>query len=628
MTRLRLITASAILLLMFLIVRGSQVPLTVSFQNKHAEVGVPLDLTVTGPSDTLSYEWYVDGSPVCKDQTYYIPREEDLEKFISVTVTPSNPEKAVTASIYFSKLPVFYLNVDEEITKNTYVSGQLSVQGSSLYQTDDLLYHGSIQIRGRGNSTWEAYPKKPYKLKLEHSSDLLGLGKNKHWVLFANYADESLIRNKIAYDLSGALGMPYMESTWISLVFNGEYIGNYLLCEQVRIDSERVDITDLTEYASKVARALVNADVFPKDKQKLLETALEQDLSWLSTGIFSFDERAYDIASYIKLPQLTGGFLLEIDGYLDEISRFYAHQQPVMFKNPEYACTNDQIMEYTQQYLTAAFEAMQNSQDFYAFYQEQPVSYTELFDIRSMAQYVLIQEIFFNYDGILKSNFLYKDVNGPAYMGPIWDMDWSSGRTHSPIDHRQWWTLYFEKEADLPLWYAGVVKDPYFLSVLKEVWDDSYSTIHALTTDNGTLAQTYNYIYESAMANTSLWPAEYGFLSSYETFFTWLQDRIQWLDAQFCDYDTLLSSFDQYEPDPSIQIRVAEDGLYALCPYGSTVVLYYNGLRLSSQPVSDSGECFWPNTEYTRVADSDVAIVRIYDDAGNLIGSNCTDFRK
>ena len=628
MKRILLIAVSAFILLVFLTFRGSQVPLTVSFQHEYAEVGVPLQLTVTGTSEPLSYQWYVDEVLVCTDKAYYIPTEEDLEKFISVTVTPSDPKQAVSASLYFSKLPVFYLDVTEDITKDTYVSGHLSVQGNSLYETEELLYHDTIQIRGRGNSTWEAYPKKPYRLKLEHSSNLLGMGKNKHWVLFANYADESLMRNKIAYDLSGDIGMPYMESTWVSLIFNGEYAGNYLLCEQIRIGTDRVDIANLTDYADNVARSLVKADIVPKEKQKLLETSLEQDLSWLSTGSFSFDERVYDIAAYVKLPRLTGGFLLEIDGYLDEISQFYAHKQPVMFKDPEYACTNDQIMEYAKHYFTAAFEAMQNSQDFYSVYQNQPVSYTQLFDIRSMAQYVLIQELFFNYDAILKSNFLYKDVDGLAYMGPIWDMDWSAGRTHSTIDYHQWWSLYYEKEADLPLWYAGVVKDPYFLSVLKEIWDSSYDAIHALTENNGTLEQAYDYIYESAVANSKLWPAEYGFTGSYETFRTWLLDRIQWLDSQFCDYNTLLDSFHQYDADSTIQIRVTTEGIYAQCPYGSTAVLYFNGLRLSSQSITGNNECFWPNSEYTRVADSDVAIIRIYDNAGDLIGSNCTDFRK
>ena len=49
-------------------------------------------------------------------------------------------------------------------------------------------------IRGRGNSTWGA-EKNPFKFKLEKSTDLLGMGKNKHWVLLANHYDLSLLRN-------------------------------------------------------------------------------------------------------------------------------------------------------------------------------------------------------------------------------------------------------------------------------------------------------------------------------------------------------------------------------------------------------------------------------------------------
>ncbi len=44
-------------------------------------------------------------------------------------------------------------------------------------------------IRGRGHSTWGS-DKKPYKFKLDKSTDLLGMGKNKHWVLLAKFFDD------------------------------------------------------------------------------------------------------------------------------------------------------------------------------------------------------------------------------------------------------------------------------------------------------------------------------------------------------------------------------------------------------------------------------------------------------
>ena len=59
---------------------------------------------------------------------------------------------------------------------------------------------GTGEIKGRGNYTWNL-AKKPYQFKLDGSKDVLGMGAAKTWILLANHADASLMRNKVAYDL-------------------------------------------------------------------------------------------------------------------------------------------------------------------------------------------------------------------------------------------------------------------------------------------------------------------------------------------------------------------------------------------------------------------------------------------
>jgi len=107
-------------------------------------------------------------------------------------------------------------------------------------------YDGAVSIKVRGNST-AGQDKKPYKLKLGKKTDLFGLGggvKNKHWVLLANAFDESLMRNKVAYDLSARFGLVSMKSEWVDVVMNGQYVGNYLLCQHIRVAEERVNVYD------------------------------------------------------------------------------------------------------------------------------------------------------------------------------------------------------------------------------------------------------------------------------------------------------------------------------------------------------------------------------------------------
>jgi CotH protein. len=53
------------------------------------------------------------------------------------------------------------------------------------------------RIRGRGNSTWNWYPKKPYRIKLDVSSSFLGMAPNKDWVLLADYRDVTHMMNLV-----------------------------------------------------------------------------------------------------------------------------------------------------------------------------------------------------------------------------------------------------------------------------------------------------------------------------------------------------------------------------------------------------------------------------------------------
>ncbi|MET0211055.1 MAG: CotH kinase family protein, partial [Burkholderiaceae bacterium] len=107
------------------------------------------------------------------------------------------------------------------------------------------LYAGPMEVHGRGNYTWEL-PKKPYKVKLDDKAELLGMPSNKHWVLLANYADKTLMRNDVTFALSEAMGMAWTpRSRFVELTVNGSYDGVYQLTEHVRVDKNRVDIDEL-----------------------------------------------------------------------------------------------------------------------------------------------------------------------------------------------------------------------------------------------------------------------------------------------------------------------------------------------------------------------------------------------
>lgn len=107
---------------------------------------------------------------------------------------------------------------------------------------------GALSIHARGQSSLEAV-KKSYKISLEEPVDFLSLGTADDWVLQANAYDPVRIRNGLAYQLARDLGLPYaVDSTYVDVYFNGEYGGNYLVCDQIEVEKNRVEITDEASY--------------------------------------------------------------------------------------------------------------------------------------------------------------------------------------------------------------------------------------------------------------------------------------------------------------------------------------------------------------------------------------------
>ena len=121
-------------------------------------------------------------------------------------------------------------------------------EGASLtiYNPDGSVdCSGELSIKGRGNSSWTQFPKKSYSLKLETKSKVLGMPEHKRWCLLANWMDRTLIRNAVAFEISRRTGLAWTPSgRFVELVLNGEHVGNYYLCEHIKMGKYRVNIPD------------------------------------------------------------------------------------------------------------------------------------------------------------------------------------------------------------------------------------------------------------------------------------------------------------------------------------------------------------------------------------------------
>lgn len=169
-------------------------------------------------------------------------------------------------SYWDTGLPVVVINTPngQPIT-----SKEVWMEGASIkiYQNrDTIVYDNSaLSIRGRGNSSWVYSDKKPYALKLEKKAEILGMPSSKRWALLANYGDRILMRNQIANeiahctDLSTGLGWT-PSGQFVELVLNGEHRGNYYLSEQVRVESNRLDIDEFSDCLYEIDRNDMDED--------------------------------------------------------------------------------------------------------------------------------------------------------------------------------------------------------------------------------------------------------------------------------------------------------------------------------------------------------------------------------
>lgn len=521
--------------------------LSVSFSEDYAVVGKALNAKVAGAdSGSIAYNWTVNGKTVSTGSSY-TPTEADLMNWIVVTVACEG--ETAESQMFFSELPVVYINTEggAAITsKEKYIDAELIIQGNATYNSKTTkLYNGATEIRGRGNSTW-AQPKKPYRLKLDKKTDLFGMGKSKHWVLLANYMDESLQRNTLAYDLSGAMGMEQMSTVYVDVILNGDFVGNYQLCENVRVDANRVDIFDWEGFAEEAAGIIGKAEGMDKDSTGDLEEYMAENMGWITSGSFTFNGQTYHLSDYpeISVPSITGGYVLELDEYYDEISKFRtASGQPMMFKNPEFVYTNKDMMNYVQGYVQAFEDAVQSG-DYTVDHNGQTLHYSELFDMDALVDYWLVTEIFFNEEMNKKSTYMYKDIDGLMKMGPIWDMDWSSGADQGSSRYTdQWATLFFSANAQANQWYKFLIQDPYFIMRVQErYWEIRHDQVEAMLAE---LDSNYLLLKTSADANAQRWGHK-SFDSYTNSLRNWFNDHLAWMDEQMATQSSLHTSLGYY----------------------------------------------------------------------------------
>ena len=217
---------------------------------------------------------------------------------------------------------------------------------------------GTTRERGNGSRT---FPKRPWRIKFDKKQNVLDApAKAKKWTLIPNYSDKTLMRNLLAFELSRRFGLPYTPyGTAVDVLMNGEYKGCYQLCDQVEINKNRVNITEMT----------------PNDNQG---------------------------------SALTGGYLIEVDAYANqEVSWFKSGKgNPVTIKSPD----EDEITANQTQYIRNFFNQMEKQ-------------WATYLDVNSFLRHFLVGELSGNTDTYWSVYMYKERDEDLLHVGPVWDFD-------------------------------------------------------------------------------------------------------------------------------------------------------------------------------------------------------------
>lgn len=319
-------------------------------------------------------------------------------------------------------LPLVHVNTTDSLdifSKDYYIKGTFWLDNCGIEGYESL---GSeekpldLEIKGRGNYSWAYTYKKPYRIKFDKKQSPLGLDKSKHFILRSNSLDYTgYLKNETGFEVSRQMEMPYTPRELpVELILNGDYVGLYFLCEKIRVEEGRVEITEQKEY----------------------ETNPEK---------------------------ITGGWLIENRALSNIIHAQYENNDPHLpWLSFESASPENWSIEQ-QKYIS---DLLFKTDSCIHVPNKNNRSWEQYIDINSLAHFYVIHEVLDNVEAYNASLYMYKEIgeNEKFHFGPVWDFDnsFTKGTTQDQfvIDY-----TFFPV-----MWMREIVKFPRFQHEVRKVW--------------------------------------------------------------------------------------------------------------------------------------------------------------
>jgi len=310
-------------------------------------------------------------------------------------------------------IPVVNIETDggtDVLAKEDYQNAVISIDAIGRYGFEDV-YDTEVTIRGRGNSTWKNYDKKPYRIHFPTDVSIFDLPAGKDWVLLANYTDKSLMRNRIANEIAHMLdNLPYAATQYCVDVFvNGEYMGVYTFGENLDVSETRIPLID--------------------------------------TG------------------RADTGFLIEIGGvdngvHIRNVDFFHAGLiKFALVKHPDELTRTASQVTFIKNYFKQADSAVKKME-----------GYEKYIDVDSVIDWLILHELSNNTDSSFRrSCYFIKQPGEILQMGPAWDFDIAFGNFIEDDPDYDTWACYTyhspeETNVDTSKDYVGTTWGKYLLS--------------------------------------------------------------------------------------------------------------------------------------------------------------------
>lgn len=375
----------------------------------------------------------------------------------------------------------------------------------TVYNADgtvDCSTKGGVRLRG---NTTQSYPKKPFAMKFTSKKSVLGMPAHKRWVLLANWLDHSMIRNSVAFDIAHAIedawkanssiepGIPWnVHGQNVELVFieNGKahHVGNYYLCEQIKIDGNRLDINDSYEDVIKENATPTLADC---------------------------------------------GYLLEFDSK-EDTDPYFTTSNGIKVKYKDDAIEGTNLATAVKNKIQSIENNLDNS-NYTAAYED--------LDINTMIDQWLIWELTMNREyGDPGSVYMYMNGDGKLCAGPVWDFDRGTfqnttnaanyGNSDRIKPYNEWMCWRTEETY---IWYKQLIKDATFQQTVQKRWTVIKPELEKIVNKilNYGQTQAESYKYDSAM-----WPTNKADVQAWKSGFS------DWSgDEQISDWNELINNF-------------------------------------------------------------------------------------